>query len=118
MKRLLLLSALIFVAPAAFAADMQEAFAGISSMLPMLVAFGAIFYFLLIRPQNKRQQEHTNLVSKISKGDEVLTNGGILGKVAKISDDFIVLSIAESVEITIKKSAIANILPKGTLKSI
>lgn len=117
MKRVLLFSVVNLFVPMAYAADANTT-AGFSSMLPMLVAFGAIFYFLIIRPQNKRQQEHQSLINKVAKGDEVLTNGGILGKVAKISDDFLVLSVAESVDITIKKSAIANILPKGTLKSI
>jgi len=70
------------------------------------------------RPQSKRAKEHKNLVSGLSKGDEVITNGGIAGKISKVSDDFIRVEIAEGVEIKIQKVAISTALPKGTLKSI
>ena len=86
-----------------------------------LVFFGGfilIFYFLMWRPQSKRAKEHKNLVSELSKGDEVITNGGIAGKISKVSEDFIRVEIADGVEIKIQKVAIASALPKGTLKSI
>ncbi len=101
-----------------YAAAQGSTQAGFMSMLPMLLGFGVIFYFLFIRPQNKRATEHGQLLSNLSKGDEVLTTGGILGRVVKINDDFIVLSIADAVDVTLKKSAVANVLPKGSLKSI
>lgn len=84
----------------------------------MLAAFALIFYFLVLRPQSKRAKDHRSLVSNLQKGDEVLTSGGIVGKVSKITDDFIVLNISENNEILIQRQAIAALLPKGTMKSI
>mgnify|MGYP000161393752 FL=1 len=89
--------------------------------LMQLVFFGGfilIFYFLMWRPQSKRAKEHKSLVSGLSKGDEVITTGGIAGKISKVSEDFIRVEIAEGVEIKIQKVAISTALPKGTLKSI
>lgn len=83
----------------------------------LLLGFVIIFYFFLLRPQTKRAKEHRNLVNNLAKGDEVITSGGLTGKISKINDDFIVLTIAENVEVTIQKSAVINVLPKGTLKS-
>lgn len=91
---------------------------GLVSILPMLIAFVAIFYFLLIRPQSKRAKQHRDLVSGLKLGDEIITTGGILGKIAKLDDDLIVITVAEGVNITIQKSAVALALPNGTLKSI
>jgi preprotein translocase subunit YajC len=91
------------------------------SAIMQLVFFGGfilIFYFLMWRPQSKRAKEHKNLVSELSKGDEVVTNGGIAGKVSKVTDDFLRVEVAEGVEIKIQKVAIASALPKGTLKGI
>jgi preprotein translocase subunit YajC len=82
-------------------------------LLPMLIIFGA-FYFLLIRPQQKRQKAHTELVAGISSGDEVITAGGILGKVTAVSDHYATLKIADNVEIKIQKSTISAVAPKGT----
>jgi len=81
--------------------------------LPLLVIFGA-FYFLLIRPQHKRQKAHTELVSALSTGDEVLTAGGILGKVTAVSDHYATLEIADNVEIKVQKSTVSAVVPKGT----
>ena len=80
--------------------------------------FALIFYFLIWRPQSKRAKEHKDLMSSLNKGDEVMTNGGILGKLTKVDDNYIVLQIADNVEIKLQKSAITAVLPKGTLKSI
>jgi preprotein translocase subunit YajC len=85
----------------------------LSLFLPMLIIFGA-FYFLLIRPQQKRQKAHNALVSDLSTGDEVITAGGILGKVTAVSDHYATLKIADNVEIKIQKSTISAIAPKGT----
>jgi preprotein translocase subunit YajC len=86
-------------------------------LLPMLVIFAA-FYFLLIRPQQKRQKAHTQLVSGLSVGDEVLTAGGILGKVTAVSDHYATLHIAENVEIKIQKSTVSAVVPKGTMDAV
>lgn len=89
-------------------------------MLIMLAVFGAIFYFLLYRPQAKRVKEHKNLVAALSKGDEVLTQGGLVGKITKVADDndFIEIELNESNKIVLQKSAVVSLLPKGTMKSL
>jgi len=87
------------------------------SMLPMLIIFIAIFYFLLIRPQSKRAKEQKALLSNVAIGDEVMTAGGIVGKVIKLSEKFIVLNLGKDYEITLKKSSVATVLPKGTMES-
>jgi len=86
----------------------------------MLVVFGLIFYFLLYRPQAKRVKEHKNLVASLAKGDEVLTQGGIVGKITKVADDkdFVEIMLNETNVIMVQKSAVSAVLPKGTLKSI
>ena len=88
------------------------------SMFPMLAAFGLFFYFMIIRPQNKRNKERKDTLSALSKGDEVVTTGGIVGTIESITDNFIRLSIANDVNISIKKDHIAHALPKGTMKNI
>lgn len=88
------------------------------SLLIMMVVFAAVFYFMIWRPQAKRTKDHKNLMAGLSKGDEVITNGGVVGKITKVSDDFITLSVSESVEIHFQKVAIASVLPKGTIKAM
>ena len=85
-----------------------------SMLLPMLVIFGA-FYFLLIRPQQKRQKAHTALVGELATGDEVLTSGGILAKVTAVSEHYATVKIADGVEIKIQKSTVSQVVPKGTI---
>jgi len=89
-------------------------------MLIMLAIFGLIFYFMIYRPQAKRVKEHKNLVSSLSKGDEVLTAGGLIGKITKVADDkdFLRIELAEGTEVMIQKASINSVLPKGTIKSI
>ncbi len=90
-------------------------------MISMLVMVGVVFlfmYFVSIRPQTKRAKEHRHLLGSLSKGDEVMTSGGILGRIVKLNDSYVVLSLTDTVEITIQKSSIVSALPKGTLKSI
>lgn len=89
-------------------------------LIIMLLAFGLIFYFLIYRPQAKRVKDHRNLMSALAKGDEVLTQGGIVGRISKIADDkdFVVIGINDSTEVTVQKAAISAVLPKGTLKSL
>ncbi len=77
-----------------------------------------VFYFLLIRPQQKRAKEHQQLVNELAKGDEVITAGGILGKITKVDENYAVVEIADNMEIKLQKSSIQSTLPKGTLKSI
>lgn len=86
--------------------------------LIMLVVMVAVFYFFLIRPQQKRAKEHKNLVESLSKGDEVVTSGGILGKITKVTDDFVVVEIGTNLEIKLQKASVQATLPKGTIKSI
>jgi preprotein translocase subunit YajC len=85
-----------------------------SMLLPMAVIFGA-FYFLLIRPQQKRQKAHNELVGALATGDEVLTAGGILGKVTAVSDHYATIQIADNVEIKIQKTTVSQVVPKGTV---
>lgn len=89
-------------------------------MIFMLVIFAAIFYFMIYRPQAKRTKEHKNLMDNIGKGDEILTSGGLIGRVVKISDenDYVQIELNENNVIVIKKNFITAVLPKGTLKSI
>ncbi|MGB5411832.1 MAG: preprotein translocase subunit YajC, partial [Woeseiaceae bacterium] len=80
---------------------------------PMLINFGA-FYFLLIRPQQKKQKQHADLVSALQVGDEVLTAGGILGKVTGVSDHYAVVKVNDSTEIKVQKASVSAVVPKGT----
>jgi preprotein translocase subunit YajC len=83
-----------------------------------LGGFVIIFYFLIWRPQSKRAKEHKTLVESLSKGDEIMTNSGILGKINKVDELYVAVQVADNVELKMQKSAIAAILPKGTIKSI
>ena len=85
-------------------------------MLVMMGLFVVIFYFLLIRPQQKKQKEHQAMLSKITAGDEVVTAGGILGKVIEVGDNFLTLEIAENVRIKVQRFQVTSLVPKGTLK--
>jgi len=86
--------------------------------LLFLGGFVLIFYFLLIRPQNKRRKEHQALVTGLSKGDEIVTAGGIVGLINKVEDEFVKVQVGDNVEMRIQKSAIGATLPKGTIKSL
>lgn len=101
-----------FISPAyAQAAQEPSAF---GFLLPMLIIFGA-FYFLLIRPQQKKQKQHAELVAAISTGDEVMTAGGILGRVTGVSEQWAIVEIAKDTEIKIQKASISQVVPKGTV---
>jgi preprotein translocase subunit YajC len=82
----------------------------------MMAVFVVIFYFLLIRPQQKKQKEHQAMLSKIGEGDEVVTAGGILGRVIAVGDQFLTLEIAEGVRIKVQRFQVTSLVPKGTLK--
>ncbi|MBI5889980.1 MAG: preprotein translocase subunit YajC [Nitrosomonadales bacterium] len=90
---------------------------GFIEFLP-LVALLAVFYFLILRPQQKRAKEHKALVEALQKGDEVVTIGGVLGKVTKVGEENVAVEIADNVVVQVQKPAIQNVLPKGTIKSI
>ena len=85
------------------------------SMLPLVLMF-VVLYFVMIRPQMKKQKEHRAMIDALAKGDEVVTAGGVLGKVSKLGDSFVSLEIANTVEIQVQRSAVVQVLPKGSIK--
>ncbi len=88
----------------------------LTGILPFLILF-AVMYFLMIRPQMKRQKEHRAMLDKLAVGDEVITSGGIAGVVRALGESFVTIEIADRVEIRVQRGAVGNVLPKGTLKS-
>ncbi|MFT5593129.1 MAG: preprotein translocase subunit YajC [Oceanicoccus sp.] len=115
-KLTLLLAA--FLPAAAFAEGAPAAGGAGIEQLIFLGGFVLIFYFLLWRPQSKRAKEHKALLGSLEKGSEVVTSGGILGRVTKVTDDFAIIKVAEGVELPVQKQAVSAVLPKGTIKSI
>ena len=106
-------SAFAQTAPAAAAGgDMMSTLTG---MLPLVLMF-VVLYFVMIRPQMKRQKEHRAMIEAIAKGDEVVIGGGILGKVARMSEQYLNIEIASGVEVQVQRSAVVQVLPKGTIK--
>jgi preprotein translocase subunit YajC len=91
--------------------------AGFESIL-LIVAMFAVLYFLMIRPQMKRAKEHRLMVDALQKGDEVITAGGVLGRINKITEGYITVEIAKDVEVQVQRSAVQTVLPKGTIKNI
>jgi preprotein translocase subunit YajC len=89
----------------------------LTTMLPMIAIF-VVFYFLLIRPQQKKAKEHRTMIDALEKGAEVVTAGGVVGRVSKLADAYVTLEIAAGVEVTVQKQAVSQLLPKGTLKSL
>jgi len=89
---------------------------GMESLLFPILLF-VVFYFLLIRPQQKRSKEHKKMVEALSKGDEVVTSGGLLGRITNVGDNFVSLEISEGLEVRVQRQAVASLMPKGTLKS-
>lgn len=103
--------------------DSAMADGGVSESSPygqivFLGGFILIFYFMLIRPQSKRHKEQKNLISSIAKDDEIVTSGGIVGKVIKVTEQFLVVAIADNIEVKVQKQAVSTTLPKGTMKDI
>lgn len=101
----------------AFAQDGGQGMSVIGQVI-FFAGFILIFYLLIWRPQSKRAKEHKALMSGLDKGDEIVTSGGVAGKITKVTDDFLVVEIAENVEVKVQKVAVAAALPKGTLKDI
>jgi preprotein translocase subunit YajC len=85
------------------------------SLLPLVLMF-VVLYFVMIRPQMKRQKEHKALIEAVAKGDEVVTVGGMLGRVSKLGESFLHLEVAQGIEVQVQRSAVVQVLPKGTLK--
>ena len=107
-------SAFAQTAPAA-AAGGGDMMSQLTGMLPLVLMF-VVLYFVMIRPQMKRQKEHRAMLDALSKGDEVATAGGILGTVTRLSEGVLYIQIAQGVEVQIQRSAVAQVLPKGTIK--
>ncbi len=106
-------SAFAQAAPAAATGgDMQSS---LMSMLPLVLMF-VVLYFVMIRPQMKKQKEHRSMIDALAKGDEIVSAGGFLGKVVKLGDSYIGLEVAAGVEVQIQRSAVVQVLPKGTMK--
>jgi len=101
------------------AADVGQTVAtgGLASFLPFILMI-AVLYFLMIRPQMKRAKEHKSMVDALSRGDEVITGGGIAGKVTEVGDNFVQVEIAANTVVAIQKQTITTVLPKGTLKAL
>jgi preprotein translocase subunit YajC len=108
-----------FLIPSAMAADAGSSQGPIPGLdIFIIVAFALVFYFIVWRPQSKRAKEHKELVSGLTKGDEIITNGGLVGKITKVEDQFIIFEAADNVELKLQKGAVMQALPKGTIKSI
>jgi preprotein translocase subunit YajC len=88
----------------------------LGSILPLIIIF-VVFWFLLLRPQMKRAKEHRELLAKLQKGDEVITSGGLAGRIEDLGESFVTVEIAEKVSIKVQRGAVTAVLPKGTLKS-
>lgn len=88
---------------------------GLAGFLPLIILF-VVFYFFLIRPQMKRQKEHTKMVEGLAKGDEAVTSGGLLGRITEVGDSFVKFEIARGTEVRVQKHAISQVMPKGTMK--
>ena len=89
------------------------------SLILMLVVFGLIFYFMILRPQQKRTKDHKKLMDSISKGDEVLTSGGLVGRVTKVAETgYVSIALNDTTEVVVKRDFVAAVLPKGTLKAL
>jgi preprotein translocase subunit YajC len=99
------------------AAAATDPMGGLMQMLPMILMF-VVLWFLMIRPQMKKSKEHKVLLAALAKGDEVVTQGGIVGKVTKVGDSYVSVEIAVGTEVVVQKPSIGLVLPKGTLKSL
>jgi len=108
----------VLISPAfAQASGSTSGDAGFIGLLPIVLMF-VLLYFLMIRPQMKRQKEHRQMVESLQKGDEVVAAGGVLGRITKMGDNYLSLEIAPNIEISVQKSAVQTLLPKGTIKSV
>ena len=88
----------------------------LATFLPLILIF-VVFWFLLIRPQQKKAKDHKAMVSALAKGDEVVTNGGLLGRITAVGDNFVTMELAQGMEVRVQRSAVATLMPKGTIKA-
>ncbi|EHQ52127.1 preprotein translocase subunit YajC [Ectothiorhodospira sp. PHS-1] len=102
----------------AYAQTGQPAGGGFIEFLIMIVIFFAIMYFLIIRPQSKRAKEHKAMVDGLNKGDEIVTNGGLVGKITQVTENFIKVEVSEGVVVNVQRQAVATVMPKGSIKDI
>ena len=107
-----------FFISSAYAQNNPPAGGGIVPTLIMVGLFFVFMYFMIIRPQSKRQKEHRQLIDSLEKGNEVVTQGGVAGKVRQVGENFLVMEVANNVEIRVQKSSVASVVPKGTLESL
>ena len=107
----------MLISPAYAQAPAAGGDAGLMGFLPIILMF-VVLYFLMIRPQMKRAKEQKTMVEALQKGDEVITSGGVLGRITKISDAYLTVEIAPDTEISVQRAAVQTLLPKGTLKSL
>ena len=107
----------MLISPAYAQAPAGGGDAGLMSFLPIILMF-VLLYFLMIRPQMKRAKEHKTMVEALQKGDEVITAGGVLGRITKVSDAYVSLEIAPNTEVSVQKVAVQTLLPKGSMKSV
>jgi preprotein translocase subunit YajC len=101
----------------AYAQGAPAAGGGMESLILIVLMF-AVLYFLMIRPQMKRAKEHKTLLEALQKGDEVITAGGLVGRISKINENYVTLEVSESVEVQVQRPAVQLVLPKGTIKNI
>ncbi|MGQ0383985.1 MAG: preprotein translocase subunit YajC [Gammaproteobacteria bacterium] len=104
-----------FITPAWAQAATGSGMGTLGTLLPLILIF-VVFYFLLIRPQTKRAKEHREMIGKLAAGDEVVTNGGILGRITEVGDHFVTLEIAKGTSISVQKFQVGQLMPKGTFK--
>jgi len=109
-------SAFAQTAPAAAAAGGSDMMSTLTGMLPLVLMF-VVLYFVMIRPQMRKQKEHRTMIEALAKGDEVATAGGLLGKVTRLGEGYLTLEISPGVEVQLQRSAIVQVLPKGTINS-
>ena len=99
----------------------NDPFGGMLGFLPIALMFG-VLYFLMIRPQQKKAKDHQKIVNELQKGDEIVTNGGLAGRITKVGENYMTISVSDvkdvSVDVIVQKSAVATLLPKGTLKTL
>ncbi|AHK79570.1 MULTISPECIES: preprotein translocase subunit YajC [Ectothiorhodospira] len=107
-----------FLISDAYAQQGQAAGGGFIEFLIMIVIFFAIMYFLIIRPQSKRAKEHKAMVDGLNKGDEIVTQGGLVGKITQVTDNFIKVEVSEGNTVNVQRQSVATVLPKGTMKDI
>jgi preprotein translocase subunit YajC len=107
----------VFISSAYAQAAVGDTQSTLISMLPLLLMF-VVLYFVMIRPQMKRQKEHKAMVEALAKGDEVITAGGLLGKISKVGEAYVGVEFSDGVEVQMQRTAVVQVLPKGSIKAL